>query len=43
MESLKKYFFYGATGLIFGQAVGFFIMPLFMGYKLLPVLSLTAK
>ncbi len=42
MESLKKYFFHGAIGLIFGQAIGIFITPLFMGSKLLTVLSLTA-
>lgn len=42
MESLKKYFFHGAIGLIFGQAIGLFISPLFMGSKLLPAFSLTA-
>lgn len=42
MENLNKYFFHGAIGLIFGQAVGLFISILFMGIKIMPVLQFTA-
>jgi hypothetical protein len=39
---INKYFFHGAIGLIFGQAVGLFISILFMGIKIMPVLQFTA-